>query len=345
MKKYFLFAAIALINLTAKAQSSDQEPYLTKSLANQTVSKVKVETSGGSISVSGVATSEAKVEMYVNGNNGNSQLSKEEIQKRLDEYYEVNINYSNNMLTATAKNKYNNMDWKKGLSISFKVYVPKNVSTDLATSGGSIKLTNLSGTQKFATSGGSLSVDGVSGNVDGATSGGSIKVTNSQDEIELATSGGSIEADNCKGNLRLATSGGSLKLTNLSGKIKAETSGGSVNGNNVSGTLSAHTSGGSINLSDLACSLETSTSGGHISVGIKQLGEYVKISNSGGNIDVRLPKDKGLDLSLRGDKIKVTPMNNFSGSTDDDRIDGKLNGGGVPVDVRAGSGRVSIVLE
>ena len=142
-----------------------------------------------------------------------------------------------------------------------------------------------------------------------------------------------------------ATSGGSLKLTNLSGKIDAGTSGGSINGDNVSGTLSASTSGGSINLNNLSCSLETSTSGGHINVSIKQLGEYVKINNSGGNIDVRLPKDKGLDLSLRGDKIKVTPMNNFSGSTDDDRIDGKLNGGGIPVNVRAGSGRVSITLE
>ncbi|WP_153797363.1 DUF4097 family beta strand repeat-containing protein [Foetidibacter luteolus] len=344
MKKHFLFAAIALMSVSLKAQSTNEEPYLTKSLANQTVSNVKVETSGGSISVSGVATGEARLEMYVRGNNGNDKLSKEEIKERLEEYYDVNINFSGNKLSAIAKNKHSNMNWKKSLSISFRIYVPKNVSTNLATSGGSIKLLNLSGTQEFATSGGSLHVDGVSGKIDGATSGGSIKVLNSQDDIELATSGGSIEASDCKGTLKLATSGGSLKLNNLSGTIEAGTSGGSVSGGNISGKLSAHTSGGSIRLSDLACSLETATSGGHITVGIKQLGEYVKISNSGGNVDVTLPKDKGLDLALRGDKIKVSPMNNFSGSTDDDRIDGKLNGGGVPVSIKA-DGRVSITLE
>jgi hypothetical protein len=47
------------------------------------------------------------------------------------------------------------------LSISFKVFVPKNTSTDLSTSGGSISLTNLTGEQKFSTSGGSLNIDNV----------------------------------------------------------------------------------------------------------------------------------------------------------------------------------------
>jgi hypothetical protein len=346
MKKYLLFLLLVSLQLLIKAQfKADKEPFMTKSLSNESVKNVEVQTSGGSISVSGVAASEARIEVYVSPNNNKNDLSKEEIQKRLNDLYDLKISVANNKLTATAKSKERITDWKKSLNISFKVFVQKNVSTDLTTSGGSISLTNLSGNQNFSTSGGSLNVDNVSGKVDGRTSGGSINLENSKDDIELTTSGGSINAKNCDGKLRLSTSGGSLDLKDLKGDIRATTSGGSVMGKNVEGELIAHTSGGSIHLSDLSCSLETSTSGGNIDVSIKQLGKYVKISNSAGNIDLELPKGKGVDLDLSADKIKTDHLDNFNGKVDDDEVNGKLNGGGVLVRVNAGSGRIYLGLK
>ena len=346
MKKYFLFLLLATLQISVLAQfKSDKEPLITKSLSNEAVKNIEVQTSGGSISVSGVAASEARVEVYVSPNNNKNDLSKEEIQKRLTEKYDLTISVANNKLTATAKSKARITDWRNALNISFRVFVPKNVSTDLTTSGGSISLANLSGDLQFSTSGGSLNVDNVSGKVDGRTSGGSINLENSKDDIELTTSGGSISAKNCDGKLRLSTSGGSLDLKDLKGNIKATTSGGSVMGRNVEGELIAHTSGGSIRLSDLSCSLETSTSGGNIDVSIKQLGKYIKISNSAGNIDLELPKGKGIDLDLSADKIKTDHLDNFNGKIDDDEVNGKLNGGGVSVRVNAGSGKISIALK
>ncbi|MGI8952361.1 MAG: DUF4097 family beta strand repeat-containing protein [Chitinophagaceae bacterium] len=343
MKKYLFISLLTFITIATKAQNgADQTPYSTKSLTNENIKNVQVETSGGSISVSGV-TSDARIEMYVWPNNGNNNsLSKDEIQKRLNEDYDINISVNNNKLVATAKQKDRNMNWKKSLSISFKVFVPQNVSTDLHTSGGSISLTNLSGNQNFTTSGGSLHVDEVSGKITGKTSGGSIHLSNSKNDIDLRTSGGSIEANNCNGNLTLETSGGSLKLTSLQGIIHANTSGGSVNGSDINGELAAHTSGGSVKLTNLSCSLETSTSGGSIDVAITTLGKYVKINNGGGDIDLQLPQGKGMDLQLSARKIKTGTMNNFSGTTEDDNVRGKLNGGGVPVTVDASSGRINL---
>jgi uncharacterized protein YggU (UPF0235/DUF167 family) len=327
------------------AQEKNQTPYLTKSLANESISNVEVKTSGGSISVAGVAASEARVEVYVNANNNNGkEISKEEIQERL-ENYDLNITVSNSKVSAIAKPKERNMDWKKSLSISFKVYAPKNINSDLATSGGSISLKDLSGSQSFATSGGSLHIDNLSGETDGKTSGGSIHVTNSKDDIKLATSGGSIHADNCTGNIRLATSGGSLNLSDLSGNIEANTSGGTVNGNNIKGELSTNTSGGSIRLRDMMCSLETSTSGGSINVGIKEFGKYLKINNSSGSIDLDIPGNKGVDLSLSGQRISVPTLQNFNGKVEKEEVEGKLNGGGIPVTVRAGSGRINLTMK
>jgi hypothetical protein len=341
MRKYFLVLSLIAISAAVKAQF-DKEPYITKSLSNQSIQIAKVQTSGGSIAVAGVSAGDAKIEVYITGNNGMVNLSKDEIQKRLEENYELKISVDGNTLNAYAKQKHDDWDWKRALNISFKVYVPKNVSTDLSTSGGSIHLNDLSGTQKFRTSGGSLHVDNVSGKIDGGTSGGSIHLSNSGDDIDLHTSGGSIEAKNCKGKLELETSGGSLNLSDLDGTIDASTSGGHIDADNIKGQLNASTSGGSIKMTNIAASLETSTSGGNINVEISSVGKYVKISNSGGGIDLQLPANKGYDLDLHGNRVKVSPMNNFSGDTDDNSITGKINGGGPQIVARAGSGRVNV---
>jgi hypothetical protein len=136
-------------------------------------SSVEAKTSGGSISVTGVAPSEARIEVYVSGNN-NQQLSKKKSSSGLDELYNLDIAVANNKLTASARAKENIRDWKRALNIAYRIYVPQTATGDLSTSGGSIHLTNLSGAQTFSTSGGSLHLKTLSGKLDGRTSGGSI---------------------------------------------------------------------------------------------------------------------------------------------------------------------------
>jgi hypothetical protein len=333
--------------LVTNAQfDTDKAPFMSKSLSNESVKQVIIETTGGNISVVSDGPADARLEVYVQSNNGkNSSLSKEEIKKRLEDEYDLNISVNDNKVTATAKPKHKNMDWKKALNISFKAFVPVNVSTDLSTSGGNINLKDISGTQNFSTSGGNLNVDNVSGKIRGRTSGGNLKLHNLKDEIDLSTSGGNIDAENCTGNIKLSTSGGSLNLSGLNGHIRATTSGGNVRGNDIGGELFSNTSGGSIVLKDLYCSLETSTSGGNIDVSIREFGQYIRIKNSGGNIDLVIPKNKGANLKLNAQKIKTSGLENFSGSKEDDEIKGKLNGGGIPVTVSSGSGNIYLSLK
>ena len=346
MKKLLLPLLAIAVSSVINAQSIfEKEPYLTQSLVKETISNVEVKTSGGSIRVSGVSSSEAKIEMYVIPNNSLT-ISKDELKQRLEENYVIDIKVSNGKLTATAKQKNQNWNWKKSVSISFRVYVPQNVNTDLNTSGGSIHLSTLTGSQKFTTSGGSLHVEGITGQIDGSTSGGSIEVSNSKSDIDLRTSGGSIDASNCSGTMNLKTSGGSLHLDNLDGKIDAGTSGGSVHAESIKGELTASTSGGSMNLTDMRCSLDASTNGGSIEAEITEVGAYVKLDNSAGNIDVTLPAGKGYNIDLRGNKVKTNNLNNFRGETvSEDRVKGTLNGGGVPVELNASSGKVTVTFK
>ena len=337
----YLFVAVILSTATLAQQSGS--PYITKSLSKENIKEVLAKTSGGGITVQGVTGGEARIEVYITGNNGRD-LTKDEIKQRLEDDYNLTLTVDGGKLSAIAETKLFNINWKKALSISFDIYVPQNVSTDLNTSGGGINLKNLSGTHYFSTSGGGLRLAKLTGHVRGKTSGGSIDVSDSGGEIDLSTSGGRIEASNCSGAIRLNTSGGPINLQTLDGTIEAETSGGGIRGNAIKGELKAHTSGGGVNLSALSCSVKASTSGGNMDVEINQLGKYVDISNSGGSISVRLPGNKGLDLKLRGERIRTTNLNNFSGEQDDNSITGKINGGGVPVDIRT-SGHITLALQ
>ena len=338
MKKYLSVLLFGSLTLSVNAQESAREPYLVKTLTSEAIQNVKVETTGGNISVAGV-DAEARIEVFVWVSNGRDKnLSKDEIKKRLDEDYDITISTDNHKLTAIAKPKHEFRDWNHhGLSISFKVYVPHGASTDLTTSGGNINLTALTGIQDFTTSGGNINVDHLKGHIKGRTSGGNITLADLQDDIDLSTSGGNITANNAHGGIKLSTSGGSLTLRDLQGTIRATTSGGNVHADAIEGELTAHTSGGNIGMTNLSCSLETSTSGGNIDVSIKTLGKYVKITNSGGHIDLQVPQSQGMDLNLSADRVNAIALSGFKGDVKKDRIEGALNGGGIPVNVHGGS--------
>jgi DUF4097 and DUF4098 domain-containing protein YvlB len=142
--------------------------------------------------------------------------------------------------------------------------------------------------------------------------------------------------------MTLTTSGGSVSLMDLDGNVKASTSGGNVKGETVRGSLNAHTSGGNVVLKDMRCALVAGTSGGNVEVECRELTGEVRLTNSSGNIDLVLPSGRGMELSLSGDRVKTDKLENFTGSYAENKVTGKLGGGGVTVSAKAGSGRVSL---
>src|ERR1700744_1669405 len=106
MKIYLLLLLIACTGSVAFAQGNwDKNPYQTKSLAADAIKDVFVNTSGGSISVSGASGESPRIEVFVRGNNG-GELSKEEADKRLAEDYILEISVNNHELHARAKRKH-----------------------------------------------------------------------------------------------------------------------------------------------------------------------------------------------------------------------------------------------
>jgi hypothetical protein len=341
MKTLFTLLFVACISTFALAQD-DKTPYTTQSLANDAITSVMVRTSAGGIHVSGESGQQPRIEVYIRGNN-NQDISKDEIKKRLDENFDMSINVNNHKLEAIVKNKHDHIDWNNdGLSISFKIYVPQQVATDLKTSGGGIHLDNLKGDENFSTSGGGLDINTVNGVIRGITSGGGINVKNSGNDINLSTSGGGITAENCNGDIRLRTSGGGLVLKDLKGTINATTSGGGVRGENIEGELFTGTSGGGIDLRNMNCSLDAHTSAGSLIAQMKQVGKYLKLGTNAGDIDLELPAKQGLDLNLNAERIDQHQFNGFQGDSDERHVHGTVNGGGASVFANANSGNINV---
>ncbi|MES2731427.1 MAG: hypothetical protein V4714_06750 [Bacteroidota bacterium] len=292
------------------AFSDDGKPYLTKEFTLNGDGNLHVETSGGNITVVGGSGNQVKVEMFARLN-GNRDSDKTEVKEELDKY-DITIKQDGNTITATAKRKASFRSQRSHLSLSFSLYTPANMASQLETSGGNISLANLTGTQEAETSGGNITTENLKGN------------------LSLETSGGNLTSTNVSGDVKMETSGGNIRLTKCHGKWNAQTSGGNIDVTDAQGELKVATSGGQINLKGMSGSLDARTSGGGIEADIVELGKYLTLETSGGSIEATIPGGKGLDLDLEGDRVKTT-LNNFSGTSEKDRIVGKMNGGGIPV--------------
>ena len=305
----FLLAGILFLVGSASAVPRDDaqnqdEPYRVENFDISTPGKLDVRTSGGHITVEGSSRSGVRVEMYVKKNGRN--LLPEDID--LDKW-EIDISQSGSSVIAEAKRR-GNSGWNifgknNNVSISFTVYTPRDMSTDLNTSGGHIKSRGLSGNQQISTSGGHLELANLKGTIEARTSGGHIDIADIEGDIDARTSGGHIDVQNSEGALRVRTSGGHIDLANVNGTIEA------------------------------------ATSGGGISADIVSVGEFVDLRTSGGNVEISVPSNLGLNLNLRGSYVS-TNLQNFSGEVERNKVSGQLNGGGAKVSARTSGGTVSL---
>jgi len=337
MKILNTILAILFISFATTAQKDTDKPYMVKTFTASTIKKLKMTTSGGSLTVVGSTDSEAKIEVYVRSNNGNDEISKEEVEKRLKNY-ELTITKEGDIITVFSKN---NLE-KKSLSITFKAFIPEESSIDLNTSGGSISVKGIAENVNGRTSGGSIIVKNCKNNINLKTSGGSISADNCSGNVELKTSGGSISAKDIDGTIDLSTSGGSISLDALKGKIKAITSGGSIKATELRGESIVKTSGGSIVLREIYGTLEAATSAGSLDAEILELGKFLNLSVSSGSMTVKMPMDKGVTLDCTAQKINTGMLHNFKGDTEKTFIKGTLNGGGIPVTMKVSSGTLTI---
>ena len=210
------------------------------------------------------------------------------------------LKQDDNSLSITAQeplglNSRSFLGWvnRPNLNARYEIALPRKFQVQLATAGGNVEISSVTGRVKLDTSGGGLVCRDINGEIKGETSGGDINADGCQGELRLDTSGGSVSIGNFTGpDVHATTSGGNISV-DFAVAPKADcdlqTSGGNVSASlpaNASINLDAHTDGGSVKTElpvEMAGQLDEGTLKGPINGG----GPGLKLETSGGNIDIR----------------------------------------------------------
>lgn len=318
MKTIFSLIICCLLSISLSwSQNSDYSFKETYDLT--TPAKMKISSSDGNIEVSPGNTNKAEVLYIVRRNNKVLQISRKELEKEL----KVTVVHTGNSLDIHVEYpKTQGFNWKDHMRVNFKITVPKETSCDLVTSDGNVSLTGLALSQQCRTSDGNIAIASVGGDVVGRTSDGNISVKQVNGAVEARTSDGNISVEDIKGNTQSVTSDGNIALSHVTGDITVSTSDGDIAFTDVSGSVKA------------------SSSDGNIRGNIVELKKSLAVRTSDGNISITVPDRLGLDLDIKGESLNVA-LNNFSGTSDEKYIHGKVNGGGIPVSLTS-DGNVSL---
>ena len=332
-KKILLLLIGFTISFNIFSNMQVKEPYIVHTFPASSIKEIEVITFLGSITVDGDAnSSEAVVEVYISGN---PNWSEEKIKQTLGENYTIDVSVKREKLYAVVKSK--RID-ELGLTVSFKISVPNQISSNLSTSLNRIGISNLSGSHTLKTSNGSLAVENVSGSVVGKTSGSNVTISNFNGNIDIRTHIGNITAENLSGKINLKTSGGVL-----TGDVDAPRYG-NIKANNIRGNLKIETTDSSVDLDNISGNLDAKTTDGVINVKMETVDEFVKLSNTGA-LSLSVPNaSKGYNINVVAQRIETMGLSNFNGSREEKKIKGKVGNGGAKIELKS-SREVKLVFD
>src|SRR6195256_2016567 len=314
-----------LIFLAAASAFGLSEENVSQTLDGAPGGRLIVDVDFGTIDVSAGADDKISVQAHRKIDSDNEAQEKEYLASA-----PVTVSKEGNTVTIRARrqNKEKNLNWSGRCSMDarYTVQVPKSFNSELRTGGGTIQVSEITGTMSADTSGGKLKFTHLKGPTGATTSGGSIELNGCEGAVKVDTSGGRIESIDGSGSLEARTSGGSIVVRNFGGDTKVETSGGRLAFENINGKITGRSSGGSI-----TARLKSPVPGD------------VNLETSAGSIEVTVPPDAGLDVEAEATSGRVTSELPFVGiRTDREQLKGKINGGGKSLFLRSGAGSITI---
>ena len=148
-------------------------------------------------------------------------------------------------------------------------------------------------------------------------------------------------------DLNLHTEDGNVKIDDVRGKLDLETNDGNVTTHNVEGQLRANTHDGNVDVGGRFDFLNVRTGDGNVdarvaATPVPQPGWF--LSSGDGNVRLRIPDNLGADLDARtGDgSVKVDLPITVAGAGQENTIRGKVNGGGISIELRTGDGDIQV---
>ena len=309
---------------------------------------VNVETNNGS---------EALVKVYLDGRDMDKAREYFE-----DQNFEVTREGVNVYVKTYPKRKSSSWNRNGGANIQVEVTVPYEFNVSVKTSDGDISMDKAEGetmlqssdgdiaaaelvgsSVNIRTSDGDVSTEAIEASrVSIATSDGDIAIEDiTSDDATIRTSDGDIKADALSGSMSVSTSDGDIVIKTLTGsRVSVRTSDGEIIANQVDANSSDfQTSDGSILLKDVSGDLKAITSSGDLNVHLTEAGE-VYLRTGDGDIHIKAPQDYSAELSLKGERVRLSSGFQFDGKLKENAAEGRINGGGQSLEARTSDGEV-----
>lgn len=279
---------------------SENNPHITKEFTVDDNATLRAYTASGNIEVQTVEnTDKVRVELYLD--RGYSFWSNN---KNLDNYRITIIQRGNEVVASVERKSKETGFFSDQMRFSYKIYVPKKLSTELKTARGNVTISGMQGNHVIKSSGGNIDLESISG------------------KASVYTAGGNITISNSRGVLYGKTTGGNINIAQSQGEIRVQSSAGQVIAERISGTLLAELGAGDIK-AHFTC-----------------VSEGISLNTGAGNIYVELPFRDGYDLVINGSEIDLPSGLDFSGYRNSRRVEGRVAGGGAPINLTTSHGNI-----
>jgi hypothetical protein len=327
LKNFKMMVALLAILIPFIGFSQDEKvPTITKTFDMDQPGTLNASSSGGGVTVESQNIKNVVIQAFVR-KNGKVLSPSDPSLKEVLEDFDIKIEKNGSTVTANVERKSHFNVWRN-VGISLTILLPRDMSCNVSSSGGGLRISGVSGTHSFSSSGGGVQLENVSGNTKAKSSGGSVKARNQNGDVQLSSSGGGVSLDGAHGNVVAHSSGGGVHLSDIHGNVDAGSSGGGVSVSGETGSLKAESSGGSVK------------------VDVSKLTRELVLESSGGGIDavIRDGAKLGMDLDLSSERVNIE-LQNFSGKSEKDRVKGTMNNGGIRVFMHASGGNVNVRYE
>ena len=333
-----LFACLFFLISISKSQESK---YSFKENYELSVpSKLRVSTHVGAINIIPSESNEIEVFYIAKKNNKIISINKDDIQKK---GILLNVKQDKNSLEIKVNypENYFKLNFSDQIHVNFKIHVPKETECDLITDNGNISIQGLKSNQECTTDDGDINISEVSGNINIKDSDSNIKISKIIGSISANVSDAIVHIEEIEGSVYVSASDESMYLKNINGKVNCKASEGNIELINVNGEITAKTSEGHILFTNLSGSLNAYSMDGDVKGNILELKEPVTIEAGSGDIDISFTNKIGLDLNIRGIRNN-TPAKKFRGSSNKYFMKGKVNGGGIIVNLLSIDGKINL---
>lgn len=163
--------------------------------------------------------------------------------------------------------------------------------------------------------------------------------------IDVSAANGRVQVEGLRAPLRARSSNGAVCASDVIGDIEIEASNARIGCARCVGRLLARSANGKIQLEGHRGSIDASTSNGLIHAKLTELrGAGVRLATSNGRIVLELPEEVDANLDLRVDNGLIRAQRSLGACTRKtaSRLVGRLGRGGIPIQVCATNGSISL---